>query len=60
MKESKHSHNQDLGSGTGRPHRRILRSWDRMHHSWLFWIALGLMLAAITYFAMSNNLALRP
>jgi hypothetical protein len=34
--------------------------WKRMHHDWRFWVALILMLAAITIFILSENLAWLP
>jgi hypothetical protein len=34
--------------------------WRRMHHDWRFWVALILMLAAITIYILSENLAWLP
>lgn len=34
--------------------------WTRMHHDWRFWVALILMLAAITVYILSENLAWLP
>jgi hypothetical protein len=34
--------------------------WRRMHHDWRFWVALVLMLAAITIYILSENLAWLP
>lgn len=35
-------------------------SWKRVHHTWWFWVALFLMLAAMTIFVLSDNLAFLP
>ena len=34
--------------------------WKRAHHDWRFWVGLVLMLAAITIYVMSDDLALLP
>ena len=34
--------------------------WKRIHHTWSFWVFLFLMLAAIIYYMLSDNLSLRP
>jgi hypothetical protein len=34
--------------------------WKRMHHSLFFWIAVVFILAAMTVYVMTDNLALRP
>jgi hypothetical protein len=34
--------------------------WKRAHHDWRFWVGLVLMLAAITIYALSDDLALVP
>lgn len=59
MKESKHSHNQHMSSDRDRIHHRLRPYWDRAQHSWLFWVALSLMLVAVTIFVLSGNLAFR-
>ena len=40
------------------PSRR--RSWRRIHHSPLFWVAVFLCLAAISVYVLSNDLSWRP
>jgi hypothetical protein len=60
MKESKHSHNQHLSLDRDRIHHRLKPYWDRAQHSWLFWVALSLMLIAMMIFVVSDNLLLRP
>lgn len=34
--------------------------WRRAHRSWVFWLALFLMLAAMTIYVLSDNLTLLP
>jgi len=34
--------------------------WKRAHHDWRFWVGLVLMLAAITIYVLSDDLALLP
>jgi hypothetical protein len=34
--------------------------WRRMHRDWRFWVALVLMLAAISIYILSENLAWLP
>ena len=34
--------------------------WKRIHHSWIFWIFLLLMLAGIIYYVMTLNFSLAP
>jgi len=34
--------------------------WRRAHHDWRFWAGLILMLAAITIYVLSDDLALLP
>jgi hypothetical protein len=34
--------------------------WRRAHHDWRFWVGLILMLAAITIYVLSENLAFLP
>lgn len=41
------------------PHGRT-PYWKRAHHDWRFWIGLILMLAAITIYVMSDDLAFLP
>ena len=33
--------------------------WKRAHHDWRFWTALVLMLAAMLYYILSDNFAMR-
>ncbi len=34
--------------------------WKRIHHSWIFWIFLCLMIFAIFYYVVSADFALAP
>lgn len=35
-------------------------AWRRIHRSWLFWLGMALVTAAITMYVMSDNLAFIP
>ena len=39
------------------PHRPY---WQRAHRDWKFWVAVVLMLTAMTVYVVTNNLALAP
>ncbi len=34
--------------------------WKTVHHQWWFWIGLGLMLAAMSVYVLSDNLSFLP
>jgi hypothetical protein len=34
--------------------------WKRAHHDWRFWIAMVLMVAAISTYVLTQDLRLRP
>ena len=60
--ESKHHNHGNEGSEGARvvhPEPRV-PYWKRAHRSPLFWIGLFLMLAAITIYVLSENLAFLP
>jgi hypothetical protein len=40
--------------------RKRSRSWKRIHHSGLFWLALVLMLVAIAIYLKSDDLSFLP
>jgi hypothetical protein len=42
------------------PYWRRVHQLKRIHHSWLFWVGMALVTAAITIYVMSDNLALLP
>jgi hypothetical protein len=54
MKQSHPLHEGASGQGARRPY------WKHAHRDWRFWGALGLMLAAMTMYVATNDLALRP
>jgi len=64
MSEGKHVDDKNYGhpgneGGDPKPlHPRA--AWRRIHHTWLFWLGMGLVTAAITIYVMSDNLALLP
>jgi hypothetical protein len=55
MNDSKQSHHVHEGSesdGVRNGHRPY---WKRAHHDWRFWVALVLMIGAISIYVMSND-----
>jgi hypothetical protein len=42
------------------PQKSRLPRWKRIHHSWIFWIFLILMFAAIMYYVTSVDFAFAP
>ena len=40
------------------PARGFAAYWKRMHHDWRMWVGLVFMLAAITIYVLSDDLAL--
>lgn len=59
--ESKHHNHGNEGSEGARVHLEAgLPYWRRAHHDWRFWIGLVLMLAAISIYVLSENLAFLP
>jgi hypothetical protein len=44
----------------GGPHPTHRPAWKRLHHSPFFWVAAFFILAAMTIYVMTDNLALRP
>jgi hypothetical protein len=55
--QSQHRHGPDsdgIHHGFHRPY------WKHAHHDWRLWIAVSLMLLAVTIYVMSDDLALRP
>jgi hypothetical protein len=60
MNERKHSSHQHGGPVRDSIHHDQLPYWKRAHHDWRFWVGLVFMLAAITIYVMSDDLALLP
>jgi hypothetical protein len=58
MSESNYGHPGNEGGEAQPTHYRP--AWKRLHHSWLFWLGMVLVTAAITIYVMSDNLALLP
>lgn len=50
MNETKHNH-EHHGGHDHRPR------WKRVHHSWIFWVAVFLMLLAIVTYVMTGDLS---
>jgi hypothetical protein len=60
MSENKHDHHRQEREEHNKKHYDDKPYWKRIHHTWSFWIFLFLMLAAIIYYMLSDNLSLRP
>ena len=61
MNRIKHGHrghgspdNDSIHHGFQRPY------WKHAHHDWRLWVAVVLMLVAVTIYVMSDDLAWRP
>jgi hypothetical protein len=52
MHETEHDH-EHHGDHEHRPR------WQRVHHSWIFWVAVFLMLIAIIIYVMTGDLSWR-
>jgi len=56
---NENEHNQE-----GQDHIKDLHEhrfyWKRVHHSWIFWVFLFLMLVGIIYYIMSVDFAFVP
>jgi hypothetical protein len=59
MNQHSHSPHQPGPRHHGSPHGGD-PYWKRAHRDWRFWFGVALMLAAMTIFVMSDNLAFRP
>jgi len=64
MNESNYGHHGNEGPDPGSIHRDALNDqrpyWKRAHRDWRVWIGLFFMLAAITIYVLSDDLALLP
>ena len=58
MSESNYGHPGNEGGEPKPAHDRP--AWRRIHRSWLFWLGMVLVTAAVTIYVMSDNLALIP
>ena len=60
MSESNYGHPGNEGPERDPVHHDHRPYWKRAHHDWRVWVGLFFMLAAITIYVMSDNLALSP
>jgi len=60
MNEHKHSSHQHGKPARDSIHHDQPPYWKRAHHDWRFWVGLVFMLAAITIYVLSDDLALLP
>ena len=60
MSESNYGNPGNEGPERGPVHHDPPPYCKRAHHDWRIWVGLFLMLAAITIYVMSDNLALIP
>ena len=64
MNESNYRHHgnegPDLASVHHEAYHRKRPYWKRAHHDWRVWLGLFLMLAAITIYVLSDDLAFLP
>ena len=64
MNESNYGHHgnegPDPGSVRHEAHRDQRPYWKRAHHDWRVWVGLFFMLAAITIYVLSDDLAFLP
>ena len=60
MNETKHSSHQHGTPARDSVHHEPDAYWKRAHRDWRFWVGFIFMLAAITIYVMSDNLAWLP
>jgi hypothetical protein len=66
MSETNFGHHGNEGPDAGSVHHDALQDqrkppyWKRAHHDWRIWVALFFMLAAITIYVLSDDLAFLP
>ncbi len=61
MNKIKHSHLQHEGPDSDSvPHGFHRPYWKHAHHDWRLWVAVILMLVALSIYVMSDDLAWRP
>ena len=60
MSENEHNQHQEETQNQIVPQKSRQPRWKRMHHSWIFWIFLILMFAAIMYYVTSVDFAFAP
>ena len=60
MNENEYNHHQKEGYDHIMVHHDHKPYWKRIHHSWIFWVFLLLMLGGIIYYIMSVDFAFAP
>ena len=64
MSETNYGHHGNEGPDPGSVHHPVPHDqrpyWKRAHLDWKAWVALVFMLAAITIYVLSDNLAFLP
>jgi len=60
LNENQHANHGNEGPTGGGVRRHAGPYWKRAHHDWRFWVGLVLMLAAITIYVLSEDLAFLP
>jgi hypothetical protein len=61
MNKIKHSHHRSEGPDSDSvPHGFHRPYWKHAHHDWRLWVAVILMLVALSIYVMSDDLAWRP
>jgi len=60
MSEGQHSTPGNEGASKDNGRHGPGPYWKRAHHDWRFWVGMVLMLAAITIYVLSDDLAFLP
>ena len=60
MTEIKHSHHRHEDPNSHSVHRDHGPYWKRAQRDWRFWVALFMMLAAISIYVLSDDLSWQP
>ena len=60
MSESNYGSDGNEGERRQRVSHHDPPKWKRLHHSWLFWVGMVFVSAAIAIYVLSDNLALLP
>jgi flagellar biosynthesis/type III secretory pathway M-ring protein FliF/YscJ len=58
MSDNKHDQHPPEGQDFIREPKEKIPRWRRLHHSWIFWIFLFLMVVAMLYYIMSVDFIL--
>ena len=57
MNDIQHEHDMNRDSDRHPAHKEHRPYWKRAHQDWRFWAAVGLMIAAMGIFVLSDNFA---